>query len=172
MRHLTATSDPSGTPPCQLTLPELLLHALVIEREAAHRYQELANMMKQAGNRKVSKIFAKMADIESEHAAIIDAQIKGRQLPVLTPSQYTWSGPEAPENTDSHRLFHLMTPAQAMKLALDNEKRAFEFYADVVDDNADESVCELAAEFAAEERQHIAWVEGWLEEVESGNDRR
>lgn len=172
MRHLPATSDSPGTPACQLTLPELLLHALVIEREAVHRYRELANMMQQAGNRKVSKIFARMADIESEHAESIDAQIKGRQLPVLTPSQFTWPGPEAPENTDSNRLFHLMTPAQAMQLALDNEKRAFEFYADVVDDNKDESVCELAAEFAAEERQHIAWVEGWLEEVQADSDRR
>lgn len=162
MRHPPMTPDQASTPLCQLTLPELLLHALVIELEAMHRYEELANMMEQTGNRKVSKIFAKMAAIEGEHAETIEAQIKGRKLPMLTPSQYTWRGPEAPENTDSNRLFHLMTPSQAMKLALDNEKKAFEFYADVVDDSTDESVRDLAAEFAAEERQHIAWVEEWL----------
>jgi rubrerythrin len=57
-----------------------------------------------------------------------------------------------------------MTPQQAMSLALDNEKRAYEFFADVVDDSTDECVREMAAEFAVEEEQHIAWVEEWLAE--------
>jgi len=103
-----------------------------------------------------------MSDIEARHADIIDEQIRGRSLPMLTPSQYHWRGPEAPENTDSTRLFHLMTPTQAMQLALDNEKSAYEFFADVVDDSTDERVRELAAEFAVEEEQHVAWVEEWL----------
>jgi len=151
-------------PVCKLTVAELLLHALVIELEAMQRYRELADMMEQTGNRKVAKIFARMSDIEARHADIIDEQIRGHSLPILTPSQYHWRGPEAPENTDSNRLFHLMTPAQAMQLALDNEKRAYEFFADVVDDSTDEHVRELAAEFAVEEEQHVAWVEEWLAE--------
>lgn len=158
---LSAAAD---IPVCEMSLSELLLHALVIELEATQRYTQLADMMEQTGNRKVAKIFAKMSRIEAAHAETIDDQIKGRHLPILTPSQYHWRGTEAPENTDSTRLFHLMTPSQAMSLALDNEKRAYEFFADVVDDCRDESVRDLAAEFAAEEEQHIAWVEGWLAE--------
>lgn len=57
-----------------------------------------------------------------------------------------------------------MTPQQALTLALDNEKRAYEFFADVVDDSTDETVREMAAEFAAEEEEHVAWVEEWLAE--------
>jgi rubrerythrin len=57
-----------------------------------------------------------------------------------------------------------MTPCQALELALDNEKRAYEFYNDVVDDSTDERVRELASDFAVEEEQHIAWVEEWLAE--------
>jgi len=151
-------------PVCELTLPELLLHALVIELEAMQRYRQLADMMEKTGNKKVAKIFAKMSEIEAKHAEIIDGHIKDRQLPILTPSQYHWRGPEAPENTDSGRLFHLMTPCQAMSLALDNERRAYEFFADVVDDSTDERVREMAAEFAVEEEQHVAWVEEWLAE--------
>ena len=155
------TTDP---PVCDLSLAELLLHALVIELEATQRYEQLAEMMLQIGNRKVAKLFAKMARIEAAHAETIQEQIRDRKLPMLTPSQYHWRGAEAPENTDSARLFHLMTPSQAMQLALDNEKRAFEFFADVVDDSVDERVREIAAEFAAEEEQHVAWVEEWLAE--------
>ena len=161
-------SPAPATPVCKLSLAELLLHALVIELEAMQRYQQLADMMEQTRNRKVAKIFQKMSEIEARHAEIIDAQIKDRELPMLTPSQYHWRGPEAPENADSGRLFHLLTPCQAMSLALDNEQRAYEFFADVVDDSTDELVREMAAEFAVEEEQHVAWVEEWLaEELES-----
>jgi len=151
-------------PTCEMSLAELLLHALVMELEATERYKQLAHMMEQTGNRKVAKIFANMAEIEAEHAEKIDAEIKGRSLPMLTPSQYQWPGLEAPENTDSGRLFHLMTPCQAMSLALDNEKRAYEFFENVVGDCTDEQVREMAAEFAVEEEQHVAWVEEWLAE--------
>lgn len=164
MQRSPTLSPAPEIPVCKMSLSELLLHALVIELEAVQRYEQLADMMEQTGNRKVAKIFEKMSKIEANHAEIIDAQIKGRSLPMLTPSQYHWRGPEAPENTDSTRLFHLMTPSQAMSLALDNERRAYEFFSDVVDDSTDESVREMAAEFAAEEEQHVAWVEEWLAE--------
>jgi rubrerythrin len=156
--------DEGDIPECKLSVRELLLHALVIELEAAERYKQLAEMMGEIGNTKVAHIFSKMSDIEARHADIIDEHIRGRRLPVITPSQFHWRGPEAPENTDSARLFHLMTPEQALTLALDNEKRAYEFFADVVDDSTDETVREMAAEFAAEEEQHVAWVEEWLAE--------
>lgn len=152
----------TNIPVCEMSAAELLLHALVMELEAAQRYKQLADMMEQTGNRKVAKIFAKMSEIESRHAKHIDEQVKGRNLPMLTPSQYLWPGLEAPENTDSGRLFHLMTPCQAMSLALDNEKRAYAFFENVVGDSTDEQVREMAAEFAVEEEQHVAWVEEWL----------
>lgn len=162
MQILPTMSDLTDGQDCKLSVPELLLHALVIELEAAERYKQLADMMEQTGNRKVATIFSKMADIEARHADILDEHIRGRRLPVIAPSQYHWRGLEAPENTDSTRLFHLMTPQQALSLALDNEKRAYEFFADVVDDSTDERVRDMAAEFAAEEEQHVAWVEEWL----------
>ena len=162
MQTLPTMSELTDAPDCKLSVPELLLHALVIELEAAERYKQLADMMEQTGNRKVANIFSRMADIEARHADILDEHIRGRRLPVIAPSQYHWHGTEAPENTDSARLFHLMTPQQALTLALANEKRAYEFFADVVDDSTDERVREMAAEFAAEEEQHIAWVEEWL----------
>jgi len=152
-------------PTCEMSLEELLLHALVIELEAVQRYEQLAKMMERIGNAKVAKIFAKMSNIEADHAETIREHIRGRNLPILTPSQFCWRGLESPENADSGRLFHLMTPSQALSLALDSEKRAYEFFTDVVDDSTDERVREMAAEFAVEEEQHVAWVEQWLATV-------
>ncbi len=164
MLRTPTMSAATDVPACKMSLPELLLHALVIELEAMQRYEQLSEMMERIGNRKVARIFARMSAIEARHADVIDEQIRGHKLPMLTPSQYLWDGQEAPENTDSTRLFHLMTPCQAMSLALDNEKRAYEFFAQVVDDSTDEHVREIAAEFAVEEEKHVAWVEEWLAE--------
>lgn len=152
-------------PTCELSLDELLLHALIMEREAVQRYEQLAEMMRYAGNAKVAEFFAKMSQIEAEHAARIEERIGDHALPILTPSEYRWRGPEAPENADSGRVYHLMTPRQAMSLSLDCEKQAFAFFDDVVDDSTDERVREAAAEFAAEEKQHVVWIQEWLADL-------
>ncbi len=149
----------------RFSLAQLLVHALVIELEAAQSYKELAKLMEQSGNTEVAKLFAMMSGIEARHAEIINEQVGDFRLPELTPWQYHWRGLGAPENIDRARLHYLMTPHQAMSLALENEKRAYEFFADVVDDSTDERARELAAEFAGDERQHVAWVEEWLAKV-------
>lgn len=165
MQKQSIMGEAPDIPACEMSLEELLLHALVIELEAVQRYEQLAKMMERIGNTKVARIFAKMSNIEARHVETIEDQIRGHNLPMLTPSQYRWRGLESPENADSGRLFHLMTPCQALSLALDSEKRAYEFFADVVDDSIDERVREMAAEFAVEEEQHVAWVEEWLTTV-------
>lgn len=152
-------------PPCKMSLEELLLHALVMEREAVHRYTELSKMMELIGNSKVARIFAKMSEIEARHAEQIEDQIGEHALPILTPSEFLWRGSESPENADSDRVFHLMNPRQAMSLALECEKRARDFFDDVVDDSTDETVRDVAAEIAVEEEQHVAWVKDWLAEL-------
>ena len=153
----------------RLSLAQLLAHALNIEFEAAQSYQELADLMEQAGNTEVARIFAKMSDIEAKHATILEEQTGDFRLPELTYWQYHWRGLEAPENIHRAHLHRLMTPYQALSLSLDNEKRAYEFYAGVVDESIDERVRELAAEFAVEEEQHVAWVEEWLAEVRTSH---
>jgi rubrerythrin len=153
------------TPACEMSLEELLLHALIMEREAVQRYKQLARMMECVGNARVAQIFAKMSKIEAKHASQIEEQIGDHALPILTPSEYRWRGAESPENADSGRVYQLMTPHQAMSLALDCEQHAFDFFDDVVEDSTDEGVREVAAEFAAEEKQHVAWVQQWLADL-------
>jgi rubrerythrin len=150
---------------CDMSIEELLLHALIMEKEAVQRYEQLAEMMELVGNRKVARTFAKMSRIEAKHVASIEERIAERDLPILTPSEYRWKGPESPENVDSGRVFHLMSPRQAMSLALACEEHAFRFFDDVIDDSIDEDVRELAAEFAVEEKQHVAWVQEWLADL-------
>lgn len=144
------------------TMTELLGHALVIELEAVQSYLDLAAQMQQCGNDVVAELFAKMAELEQEHADKIREQAGDVKLPELAPWEYRWPGFEPPENIDTAGIHYLMTPYLALKLALENEMKALAFFDDVAGNNTDARVCALAAEFAEDERQHVQWMQEWL----------
>lgn len=155
----------SGTPDeisRSFSMAELLVHALVIELEAVQSYLELAEQMKECGNDAVADLFAKMAEYEQEHADKIREQAGDIKLPELAPWEYRWPGFEPPENIDTAGIHYLMTPHQALKLALENELNAMAFFEDIASNNPDARVCSLAEEFAEDERQHVAWMQEWL----------
>lgn len=152
---------PEEFPPT-FTMPELLVHALVIELEAVQSYLDLASQMEECGNDAVAKLFAKMAELEQQHVDKIREQAGDIKLPELAPWEYRWSGMEPPENIDTAGIHYLMTPHQALKLALENEMSAKAFFEDIANSNMDARVRSLAEEFAGDEREHVAWMEEWL----------
>ena len=152
---------PEEFPP-SFTMAELLVHALIIEVEAVQSYLDLAAQMEECGNDAVAKLFAKMAELEQGHAVKIREQAGDIDLPDLAPWEYRWPGFEPPENIDSAGIHYLMTPHQAIKLALENEMNALAFFEDIACNNRDARVRALADEFAEDERQHVAWMEEWL----------
>jgi rubrerythrin len=144
-------------------IAELLAHALALEEEASERYAELAEVMQAHNNPDAAELFTRMAGVEQMHVDGIRQQIRQRKLTDLPSAQYRWLGLEGPETTDHADLHYLMTPRQALLLALLNEQRARDFYNDICRHSSDPEVVELARELAAEEREHVAWVEQWLE---------
>ncbi len=151
----------------------LLAHALALEEEASERYAELAEVMESHNNPEAAALFSKMAGIEQLHVDEIRKQIARRELKDLPSTHYRWVGIEGPETTDHADLHYLMTPRQALSLALLNERRARDYYLDIVEQATDPEVVELARELADEEREHVNWVKQWLErfaETEEGWD--
>jgi rubrerythrin len=144
------------------TPAELLLHALTIELEAVQSYKDLAEQMEQCGNTEVARLFDKMAKLEAEHAEKIRDAAGDIELPALAPWDFRWSGLEPPENIDIAGVHYLMTPHQALELALENELSAMAFFDAVAHDSTNDQVGSLAQEFADDERQHVAWMKDWL----------
>ena len=145
-----------------LTTTELLAHALIIELEAVQSYQELADQMRECGNDDVAELFEKMSVLEDEHATKIRETARDVEIPELAPWEFRWSDLEPPENIDIAGVHYLMTPYQALSLALDNELRAMAFFNTIAEDSSDDEVRSLAQEFANDERQHVAWMKDWL----------
>jgi rubrerythrin len=147
------------TPPPIRTPNELYAHALAIEREAAERYAELAQRMDDLGNDEVAALFRRLAVYEAEHLDTLERRTTGVDVPVIPPGRYAWLDAAAPETVARELVFRLLTPRHALGIALEAERRAQQFFAEVKATTSDPALRALAQEMAAEEAGHIAMVE-------------
>jgi rubrerythrin len=144
------------------TTEELFAHAIEIEREAAARYAELGERMRDLGNDVVAELFLRLADAEARHEKELRAKASGLFLPHLEPGQYAWLEEHGPETAAHDLVLNLLTPHGALQVALDAEKRALAFFESVRKTAANVQLSMLAGEMAAEEGVHIEWVKSAL----------
>lgn len=143
--------------------PELYAHAITIEREAAERYRELAQQMADHGNEAVAGVFSRLAAEEAEHLRILQRRTDGVPIPDLRGDEYRWLDAGTPEVAAREFVYRLLTPHIALKVALDAELRAQDFFDQVRRSAADPALRLLADEMAVEEREHVAAVERLIE---------
>ncbi|TAK84423.1 MAG: rubrerythrin [Betaproteobacteria bacterium] len=141
---------------------ELYVHAIAIEREAAERYREFAERMADQGNEELARVFGKLAAFESDHLKALRRRTSGVALPPLA-ADYSWLDAGTPQTAAHDLIFRLLTPRQALAIALQAEKRARAFFSHVQRDSGDPALRALAKEMAAEETEHMQLLERTLE---------
>lgn len=146
------------------SVAELLMHAYTIEAEAEERYLDLACQMEVHHNPAVASLFRKLADYEGRHAQHILAQAPDMELPEIAPWEFKWLSVESPELVDLIEIHYLMTPQQALMLALAAEEAAHRFFDKLARSAPNGDVREMAARFAEEEREHVDMIRALLEE--------
>jgi len=151
------------------TVPELLAHALAMETEAAERYGELAVQMEIHRKTAVATIFRRLEAAEKKHLAEITEMCRNVELPHYAPWDFKWTGAESPEAIDTGRVHYQLSVREAILLAYEHERKAAEFYAGVAESAQAPEVKEMARQFAAEEQEHIGWLEAWLGQCGPGD---
>lgn len=140
---------------------EFMAHAYAMEAEAAERYAEFADSMEVHNNREVAELFRKLSRIEQRHADQILEQMGWKQSPVSA-ADVRWQGAEGPETADPTELHYLMQPYHALQIALHNEKRARDFFANLARATKDAGVRKGALEMEEDEAEHVRLIEEWL----------
>lgn len=141
-----------------------LAHAVALETEAGDRYDELADVMEVHHNLEVAQLFSQMREFSRLHASQVAARaLEYQPLPRLKSWEYRWETPESPESGDIGETHYLMTPYHALRFALANERRGWEYYNLVATNSPDAEVRAIAAEFAEEEAEHVATLERWID---------
>lgn len=144
------------------SLGVLYAHALAIEHEAEARYREFASYMADVGNDALLNLFRQLAQFEGEHAFHLAKKSVGVEIPLLAPGEYAWLDCGAPVPEARALVFRMMTPRMALEIALAAEERAKAFFEKVLAESRNAGIRQLAAEFAAEEESHVAWVKDAL----------
>jgi len=144
------------------TVTELMSYAYALEAEAAERYAEFAEIMAGHNNQEVAELFRKLARIEHKHSEQILEEMGWVSPPKPPSAGYRWQGLEGPESSDVTELHYLMQPWHALQIALQNEKRAEEFFAALARNATVASVREAAARFCKDEAEHVRLIEAWL----------
>lgn len=140
------------------SIEDLLGYAVAMEREAAARYIELADVMTVHNNQDVAEFFQRMAKAEQKHVErVTDIQ---RQL--APDARLRWrdvGGGEAPDRDEWH---YLHQPYHAIMIALRFEKRAANFFAEVARTVSAKEMKEMASRLAEEEEGHVRELEKLL----------
>ncbi|MFO1217029.1 MAG: ferritin family protein [Burkholderiaceae bacterium] len=157
---MNTSRKPSTAPQ---TLEEFMAQALLMEREAAQRYSDLADAMETHNNRDVAKMFRTMAGYEAKHAQAIMDEMKWTEAPALPAG--SWRALEPPENVPNDEVHYLMHPWHALQLALAAEERARDFFDHLAQMATSDSIRRAALELRDEEVEHVSLVRAWLDKV-------
>jgi|GEM_PF-37059 len=159
---VTSEQPPGGG----ASVPYFLAHSLTLETEAAKRYSDLADILDTHNNPEVAQLFRDMQRYSRLHAEEVErrAETVGG-LPHLAAWDYVWFEAEAPEAAPLEDVHYLMTPRQALEIALACERRAHGYYRRVAEESADPQVVELARTFAEEELGHVNLLTQWLNRI-------
>ena len=143
-------------------MEELIGIAMAIETEAVTRYRQLAEAMRRRGDADTARAFEDMVAEEEGHIGAVRhlADIAG--CPDVRPGDYVWRLPEelnASWETVSGSA--LLTAYRALSIAVDNEQRAFSFYAFIAAEADDPRLVARAEVLAREELGHAALLRRW-----------
>jgi rubrerythrin len=145
--------------PLPKDLSEMMAQAYALEREAVERYAELADVLSTHNNEEVAAMFRRLASQEQLHCNEILRTMGWTQAPA--PGKL----PEAPEAPGFDEAHYLMQPWHALRIALDAEQRAHDFYAALAQTCEAAPMRQAAEQLQADEREHIRLLQGWMQRV-------
>jgi len=152
------TTDPQAS---AVDLAELVGIAHAIEVAAIERYRWLAEEMARRGEAETAEAFRKLEAEERRHSATVDAWAAalGQAVPE---SSFDWRlPPEVAQSWEEAAASALLTPYRALAIAVDNEQRAFAFYAYLAARAEDPAVAREAEALARQELEHAAVLRTW-----------
>lgn len=142
---------------------EFLAHAIKLEEEAALRFGQLADVMATGGNLEVGKLFRRLSDYSRLHLRVARERAGFRELPQMSPDDYQWPDTESPESAAIWSADPLISPEEALLVALESEQAGLDYYQSILESTQDPEIKVLAQEFVEEESQHVTELQKWIE---------
>ncbi len=149
------------------TLDQFLSYAVKVEEDAALHFEGLAATMKQAGNADVAALFEQLAGYSRLHLEEARAKCEKYDADVTLPASTAWPENATPERTSLWEGDARLKRLDALKAALQGERRGYEFYYAIANTAKDATVRSVALEFVKEEIEHVNKLKQWIEKEEA-----
>jgi rubrerythrin len=145
------------------SVEEFYAHALALEREAAERYSEFETWFFDRGEEVLAGLCRNLARMENEHFMELVRASRHLSLPSIDGAGYQWLESGSPEAAAREVFYRVAEPRHLLEIALHAECNALAFFEWVARSTPDASIRALAQGMAAEEQQHVEWVQKALE---------
>jgi rubrerythrin/ferredoxin len=149
------------------TLDQFLSYAVKVEEDAAVHFERLAERMKACGNEDVGALFAQLGGFSRLHLQEAKAKCQRYNADVQLPSSTAWPDNSTPEKTSLWEGDPSLLRLDALKAALQGERRGYEFYYAIAHTTKDADVRTVAMEFVKEEAEHVQKLKQWIEQEEA-----
>ena len=144
------------------SLDEFLSYAVKVEQDAVTHFERLAEKMQAQGNVEVAALFRQLGGYSRLHLEEARAKSARHQAVLNLPAATAWPDQETPEQTALWAGDASLTRLDALKAALQGERRGFEFYYAVAGTTADPDIRKVANEFVKEETAHVETLKQWI----------
>jgi rubrerythrin/ferredoxin len=149
------------------TLDDFLSYAVKVEEDAAIHFERLSAAMEACGNRDVASLFSQLGGYSRLHLKEARAKSTAHDAVLSLPANSAWPDQETPERTALWAGDPTMSRLDALKAALQGERRGFEFYYAVAGTTKDPQIRSLAKEFVKEESEHVDTLKKWISREEA-----
>jgi rubrerythrin len=138
-----------------------------VEEDAAIHFEQLAKAMAACGNADVAALFEKLGGYSRLHLQEARAKCKRLDAIVSLPPSSAWPDNETPEKTTLWAGDPDLSRLGALKVALQGERRGFEFYYAIAGTTTDPEIRAVAREFVQEETAHVEELKRWIEQEQA-----
>ena len=149
------------------TLDQFLAYAVKVEEDAAIHFEQLAQSMKACGNDDVAALFAQLGGYSRLHLEDARARCRTHDVGIDLPSSTAWPDNVTPEQTSLWEGDPGLRRLDALRAALQGERRGYEFYYAIAHTTRDADVRAAAHEFVKEEAEHVEKLKQWIEQEEA-----
>jgi rubrerythrin/ferredoxin len=149
------------------TLDEFLSYAVKVEEDAALHFEHLGKVMQACGNADVAELFVRLGKYSRLHLEEAKAKAVKYDANLELPASTAWPDHETPERTALWAADASLSRLDALKAALQGERRGFEFYYAVAGTTTDAEIRAVAKEFVREETEHVDTLKLWVEREEA-----
>ena len=149
------------------SLDQFYSYAIRVEEDAALHFEALSKAMRECGNAEVATLFDQLGSYSRLHLKEAEARASGATAELELPPTTAWPNLETPEQTTLWAGDSTMSRLDALKAALQGERRGFEFYYAVAGTTKDKEIRRAAKEFVLEETEHVDTLKLWIEREEA-----